>query len=81
MNDHNKEKNNSKGEMNAKIPQKRGFAVVAISLFMTILIIPTVAWGIANISWRINPSIKDVLAPTTDEEAPEEFPDNFDPKT
>lgn len=81
MDNQNKEKDNGLEEQGTKTPQNRGFALVAISLFMIILIIPTVAWGIANIVWSINPEVKEVLAPQTDELAPEAFPDKFDPKT
>ena len=81
MDNQNKERNTCAEEHKAKTPQKRGFAIVAISLFMVILILPTIAWGIANIAWGINPAVKEVLAPQTDELAPEEFPDKFDPKT
>ena len=65
------------------VPQiNKKFAIVAIAVFISILVLPTVLWGVLKVANIFNPAIMEKVDFVTDENrALAEFPKKFDPKT
>ena len=60
----------------------RKFAIVVISVFISILVLPTLLWGVLKIANLANPAIMEKINFATDENRNmAKFPDKFDPKT
>ncbi|MBQ8409272.1 MAG: hypothetical protein IJY39_10465 [Clostridia bacterium] len=60
----------------------RGFAITVISLFVAILILPTLIWGALLLVNQANPAVMETLNFDTGENRTmAEFPEDFDPKT
>ena len=61
---------------------KRGFAITVISVFMALLILPTIVWGALMIVNTANPAVMETINFDTGENrAFAKFPDSFDPQT
>lgn len=59
----------------------RKFSIVVISIFMSLLLLPTVVWGVLMLLNTANPAIMEKLDFDTGENrAMAEFPDTFDPQ-
>lgn len=76
-------KTETQGHDNSGVPHiNRKFAIVAISVFLSIIMLPTIAWGILKVVGIANPSIMEKVDFDTEENrAMAKFPDKFDPKT
>lgn len=60
----------------------RGFAIVFIAIFMSILILPTLAWGVLRVVGYASPELWEAINFDTDENRKlASFPDKFDPET
>lgn len=60
----------------------RGFAVAVISIFLAMLILPTLAWGVLKVVSIENPQLMEKINFDTGENrAFATFPDSFDPQT
>ena len=60
----------------------RKFAITVISIFVAMLLLPTVAWGVLKLADLANPAVMDTLDFDTGENrAFAEFPKTFDPQT
>lgn len=60
----------------------RGFAITVISLFVAVLILPTLLWGALMLVNKVNPAIMETVNFDTGENrAFAKFPDSFDPQT
>lgn len=60
---------------------ERRFAITFISIFVAILVLPTLVWGIVNIAGAFNPKIMETIDFDTGENRTlAKFPDSFDPQ-
>lgn len=60
----------------------RGFAITVISIFLAMLVLPTVVWGVLALADTATPSIMETLNFNTGENrAFAKFPEKFDPQT
>lgn len=82
-NNENKSSANEERVDIAGVPQvDRKFAIVAISVFISILVLPTLLWGVLKVANIFNPAIMEKIDFATDENrALAKFPEKFDPKT
>lgn len=77
------EKKDAAESTQEKIPHvHRGFAIAVISVFIAILILPTLVWGMLLIADQANPAIMETLNFDTGENRKmAEFPKKFNPQT
>ena len=86
MNNDKTKKPPKPGEAGEYIPHvNKKVAIVAIALFMTLLVIPTLIWGALMIAANGNPELMATInPPTSEQEAAKvyaKFPTTFDPET
>lgn len=86
MNNDKNKKPPKPGEAGEYIPHvNKRVAIVAIALFMTLLVIPTIIWGALMIAANGNPELMaQINPPTSEQEAAKvyaKFPTTFDPET
>lgn len=83
--DNNEKKNsaeNERGDIDGVPHINRKFAIVAIAVFISILVLPTLLWGVLKVVNVFNPAIMEKIDFATDENrALAKFPEKFDPKT
>lgn len=82
----NKNKNQNTAENNTAdkgAPHvNRKFAIVVIAVFITLLIVPTLVWGVLQVANHFNPSVMETLDFDTGENrAKAKLPEEFDPAT